>query len=79
MINNDREVVEEGYFPTIDDDSGMDSNSEVVWTKSAWKPRHLWEQVVFYWGHPEGEWIAKKLVAPTVPKPPPKPAPKRGK
>ena len=31
MINSDGEVVEEGDCPTTDEDSEMDSDSEVVW------------------------------------------------
>ena len=79
VINSEGEVVEEGDCPTTDEYSEMDSDSEVVWATSArgtWGFRpHLWGQVVFY---PE-KWIPKKLEAPTVAKPAPKPAPKRGK
>ena len=35
VINNDGEVVQEGDCPTTDKDSEMDSDSEVVWAKSA--------------------------------------------
>jgi hypothetical protein len=35
VINSEGEVVEEGDCPTTDEDSEMDSDSEVVWAKSA--------------------------------------------
>ena len=71
MINSDGEVVEEGDCPTTDEDSEMDTDSEVGWATSAWGTWGL--------GHTFGDkWIPKKLVAPTVPKPTPKSAPKSG-
>ena len=76
-------MVEEGDCPTADEDSEMDSDSEVVWAKSAWGPWGLGhtfgDKLYFTRDIPEHKWIPKKLVAPTVPKPAPKPAPKRGK
>ena len=35
VINSEGKVVEEGDCPTTDEDSEMDSDSEVVWAKSA--------------------------------------------
>ena len=43
VINSDGEVVEEGDCPTADDDSEMDSDSQVVWAKSGqgnWRIGH---------------------------------------
>ena len=68
-------------FP--DEDSEMDSDSEVVWAKSArgtWGLGHTFgDKLYFTRDIPEENWIPKKLEAPTVAKPAPKPAPKRGK
>ena len=83
MINSDGEVVEEEDCPTTDEDSEMDSDSEVVWAKSAWGtwvPGHSFEDKLYFARDIlEQKWIPKKLVAPTVHKPTPKSAPKRGK
>ena len=61
----------------------MDSDSEVVWAKSAqgtWGLGHTFgDKLYFTWDIPEEKWIPKKLEAPTVAKLAPKPAPKRGK
>ena len=35
VMNSEGEVVEEGDCPTTDEDSEMDSDTEVVWAKSA--------------------------------------------
>ena len=83
MINSDGEVVAEESCPTTDGDSEMDSDSEVVSAESGWGTCGLGhtfgDKLYFAWDIPEEEWIPKKLVAPTVPKSAPQPAPKRGK
>ena len=83
VINSEGEVVEEGDCPTTDEDSEMDSDSEVVWAKSArgtWGLGHTFgDKLYFTRDIPEEKWIPKKVEAPTVAKPAPKPAPKRGK
>ena len=82
-INSDGKVVEEGDCPTTDDESERDSDSEVVWAKSArgdWRIGHTFgDKLYLTWDIPEENWIPRELVAPTVPKPAPKPAPKPGK
>ena len=56
----------------------MDSDSEVGW--GACRLGHTFgDKLYFTRGIPEEKWIPKKLEAPTVAKPAPKPAPKRGK
>ena len=83
MINSEGEVVKEGDCPTTDDDGEMDSDSEVVWAKSArgrlGSGHTFVDKLCFTRDIPEEKWIPKKPEAPTVVKPAPKPAPKRGK
>ena len=83
MINSDGEVVEEGDCPTTDEDSEMDSDSEVVWAKFApgtWGlGRTFGDNLDFTRDILEEKWIPKKLEAPTVAKPAPKLAPKHRK
>ena len=83
VINSDGEVVEEGDCPTTDEDSELDSDSEVVWAKSArgtWGLGHTFgDKLYFTRNIPEGKWIPKNLEAPTVAKPALKPVAKRGK
>ena len=67
------EVVLEGDCATTDNDSEMDSDSGVVWAKSAsgtWGLGNTFgEKVYFTQDTPEEKWIPKELVAPIVPKP----------
>ena len=83
LTSSDRELVEEGGCPTTDDDSETDSESKWVWAKSSrgtWGLGHTFgDKLYFTWDILEEKWIHKKLVAPIVAKPAPKPAPKRGK
>ena len=83
MINSGGEVVEEGDCPTTDEDSEIDSDSEVVWAKCARGTQGLGhnfrDKLYFIQDIPEHKWIPKKLVAPTVPKLASKSAPKCGK
>ena len=64
-------------------DSETDSDSEVVWAKSArgtWGLSHTFGDMQYFSRDIPGEkWTPKKLLAPTVPKSAPKPAPKFGK
>ena len=57
MVNNDGEVVMDGDCPTPDNDSEMDSGSEVVSAKSALGTGGLGRDVVFYSdsGHSRGK------------------------
>ena len=69
------------YAPTTDDDSDHNSDTEVVWVKSArgvWGMGHSFgNKLHFTRDSPKGEWVPKDLLAPAKPptkkaKPPPK-------
>ena len=73
VINNDGEVAAEGDCPTTDDDSKLDSDSDVVWAKSIRETCRIGhtfgDSLYFTRDIPEEKWIPKRLVAPTVPHP----------
>ena len=73
VVNSDGELVEEGDCPTTDEDSEMDSDSEVFWAKSArrtWGLGHTFGNKLYVSQDiPEEKWIPKNLVAPTIPTP----------
>ena len=73
----------EQYRTITDEDRELDSDSEVVWAKSArgtWGLGHTFgDKLYFTRNIPEGKWIPKNLEAPTVAKPALKPVAKRGK
>ena len=69
--------------PTTDDDSDLNSDTEVVWVKSArgvWGMGHSFGNKLYFTRDiPEGKWVPKNLLAPAKPptkkaKPPPKSA-----
>ena len=69
--------------PTTDEDSDLNSNTEVVWVKSArgvWGMGHSFGNKLYFTRDiPEGKWVPKNLLAPAKPptkkaKPPPKSA-----
>ena len=69
--------------PTTDEDSDLNSDTEVVWVKSArgvWGMGHSFgNRLYFTRDIPEGKWVPKNLLAPAKPptkkaKPPPKSA-----
>ena len=71
------------FPPVTDDDSNLDSDTEVVWVKSArgaWGMGHSFGNKLYFTRDiPKGKWVPKNLLAPAKPptkkaKPPPKSA-----
>ena len=71
------------FPPVTDDDSDLNSDTEVVWVKSArgaWGMGHSFGNKLYFTRDiPKGKWVPKNLLAPAKPptkkaKPPPKSA-----